>query len=225
MRLLYTMNFNKGNEVMSNETRNIKNRYNRISKIYDILEQPMEVMTMNKWRERLIKNIEGTKILEAGVGTGKNLLLYPNKLEITGIDFSENMLAKAKAKAKVKGKENIRLIEMDAQKMNFADNTFDTIVTSCVFCSVPDPVEGLKEMRRVCKPNGKIIMLEHMRSHHNIVGKFMDAMNFIPLHTWGANINRETIENILKAGFKEEEIKTQNLWSDIVKLIEIRNKK
>ncbi|MBC9826173.1 class I SAM-dependent methyltransferase [Carnobacterium inhibens] len=208
---------------MSNETKKIKNRYNRISKIYDVLEKPMEVMTMNKWRERLIKNIEGTKILEVGVGTGKNLLLYPNKLEITGIDFSENMLAKSKAK--IKGKENIRLIEMDAQKMSFADNTFDTIVTSCVFCSVPDPVEGLKEMRRVCKPDGKIIMLEHMRSHNNMIGKFMDVMNFIPLHTWGANINRETIENILKAGFKEEEIKTQNLWSDIVKLIEIRNKK
>lgn len=208
---------------MSNETKKIKNRYNRISKIYDILEQPMEVMTMNKWRERLIKNIEGTKILEVGVGTGKNLLLYPNKLQITGIDFSENMLAKSKAK--IEGKENIRLIEMDAQKMSFADNTFDTIVTSCVFCSVPDPVEGLKEMRRVCKSDGKIIMLEHMRSQHNIAGKFMDAMNFIPLHTWGANINRETIENILKAGFKEEEIETQDLWSDIVKLIEIRNKK
>ncbi|WP_373471898.1 class I SAM-dependent methyltransferase [Carnobacterium alterfunditum] len=208
---------------MSNETKKIKGRYNRVSKIYDILEQPMEVMTMSKWRERLIENIEGPKILEVGVGTGKNLLIYPNKLEITGIDFSENMLEKANQK--IKGKENITLIEMDAQKMSFADNTFDTIVTSCVFCSVPDPVEGLKEIRRVCRPDGKIIMLEHMRSHHNIVGKFMDVVNFIPLHTWGANINRETIANILKAGFKEEEIETQDLWSDIVKLIEIRNKK
>jgi len=217
------MVFNKGDEVMSNETKKIKGRYNRVSKIYDILEQPMEVMTMSKWREKLIKNIEGPKILEVGVGTGKNLLIYPNKLEITGIDFSENMLEKANQK--IKGKENITLIEMDAQKMSFADNTFDTIVTSCVFCSVPDPVEGLKEMRRVCRHDGKIIMLEHMRSHHNIVGKFMDVVNFIPLHTWGANINRETIANILKAGFKEEEIETQDLWSDIVKLIEIRNKK
>ena len=68
-------------------------------------------------------------------------------------------------------------------------------------------------------------MLEHMRSHHIITGKFMDMVNFVPLHTWGANINRETITNILKAGFKEEEIETQDLWSDIVKLIEIRNKK
>src|SRR5699024_4188970 len=154
---------------------------------------------------------------------GKNLLLYPEKLEITGIDFSEKMLEKSIQKTK--GKENITLIEMDAQNMSFADNTFDTVVTSCVFCSVPDPVKGLKEIRRVCKPNGKIVMLEHMRSHNTIIGKFMDMANFFQLYTWGTNINIETISNILKAGFKEEEIETQDLRSDIVKLIEIRNKK
>jgi len=208
---------------MSNETKKIKNRYNRISKIYDVLEGPMEAMTMSTWREKLITSVEGDQVLEVGVGTGKNSLLYPEKLEITGIDFSEKMLEKAIQKTK--GKENITLIEMDAQNMSFADNTFDTVVTSCVFCSVPDPVKGLKEIRRVCKPNGKIVMLEHMRSHHTIIGKFMDMANFFPLYTWGANINRETISNILKAGFKEEEIETQDLWSDIVKLIEIRNKK
>ncbi|WP_034552064.1 class I SAM-dependent methyltransferase [Carnobacterium funditum] len=208
---------------MSDETKKIKNRYNRVSKIYDVLEGPMEAMTMSTWREKLVTTIEGKQVLEVGVGTGKNLVLYPEDLEITGIDFSEKMLEKAIQKTK--GKENIRLIEMDAQDMSFADDTFDTVVTSCVFCSVPDPVKGLKEIRRVCKANGKIVMLEHMRSHHNVAGKFMDRVNFIPLHTWGANINRETIANLLKAGFKEEDIVTQDLWSDIVKLIEIRNKK
>ena len=208
---------------MSIETKKIKNRYNRISRIYDILERPMEVMMMSQWREKLVKAIEGEQVLEVGVGTGKNLFFYPDNLEIIGIDFSEKMLEKANKM--INGKENIKLIEMDAQKMSFADDTFDTVITSCVFCSVPDPVEGLKEIRRVCKPDGKIIMLEHMRSQHNIVGNFMDIMNFIPLYTWGANINRDTIANILRAGFKEEEIETQDLWSDIVKLIEIRNKK
>jgi ubiquinone/menaquinone biosynthesis C-methylase UbiE len=208
---------------MSNETKKVKNRYNRVSKIYDILESPMEAMTMNTWRKELLTTIEGKQVLEVGVGTGKNLVLYPEDLEITGIDFSEKMLEKAIQKTK--GKENITLIEMDAQEMDFADDTFDTVITSCVFCSVPDPVKGLKEIRRVCKANGKIVMLEHMRSHHNVVGQFMDIVNFIPLHIWGANINRETMANLLEAGFKEENIMTQDLWSDIVKLIEIRNKK
>lgn len=109
--------------------------------------------------------------------------------------------------------------------MDFDDNTFDTILTSCVFCSVPDPVKGLKEIRRVCKKDGKIIMLEHMRSNKKLVGKLMDAVNFIPLNIWGANINRRTIENLKKAGFREEDIEYQDIFSDIVKFIEIRNKK
>lgn len=208
---------------MSNQTKKIKNRYNRISKIYDTLENPMKSMTKNVWNEKLVNALEGKKILEVGVGTGNNLRFYPKDLQVTGIDFSENMLEKAKKKTKKE--DNISLIEMDVQDMSFADNTFDTIVTSCVFCSVPDPIEGLKEMRRVCKPGGKIIMLEHMRSHHAIIGRMMDGVNFIPLHIWGANINRETIDNVLKAGFKKEEIVAQDLWNDIVKLIEIRNNK
>ncbi len=208
---------------MSNDNEKIKNRYNRISKVYDLLEKPMESMSMGKWRDKLIERIEGEKVLEVGVGTGKSLINYPNTLDVTGIDFSKNMLEKAREK--IGDKKNIKLIEMDAQNMKFDDNTFDTVVTSCVFCSVPDPVKGLKEIRRVCKNDGKIIMLEHMRSNNEVVGKFMDIVNFIPLNIWGANINRRTIENLKKAGFKEEDIEYQDIWSDIVKLIEIRNKK
>lgn len=208
---------------MSNDNEKIKNRYNRISKIYDLLEKPMESMTMSKWRDKLIERIEGEKVLEVGVGTGKNLIYYPDTLDITGIDFSTNMLAKAIEK--IKDNKNIKLIEMDAQNMQFDDNTFDTVITSCVFCSVPDPVQGLKEIRRVCKNNGKIIMLEHMRSNKKLVGEFMDIINFIPLNLWGANINRKTMANLIKAGFKEEDIEYQDVWSDIVKFIEIRNKK
>lgn len=208
---------------MKDKKNKIQNRYNRISRIYDLLEKPMESMSMYKWRTKLIERIEGEKILEVGVGTGKNLSYYPDDLDITGIDFSKNMLRKAKNK--VDNKKNINLIEMDAQDMKFDDNTFDTVVTSCVFCSVPDPIKGLKEIRRVCKNNGKIIMLEHMRSNNKLVGKFMDLINFIPLNIWGANINRQTIKNLIKAGFKEDNIKYQDMWKDIVKIIEIRNKK
>ncbi len=208
---------------MSDNNKKIQNRYNRISKVYDLIEKPMESMSMSKWRTELIEKIEGREVLEVGVGTGKNLLYYPETLNITGIDFSKNMLEKARNK--VKDIKNIKLIEMDAQDMEFEDNTFDTVITSCVFCSVPDPVKGLEEIRRVCKNNGKIIMLEHMRSNNNVVGKFMDIINFIPLNIWGANINRKTIENLIKAGFNKEDIEYQNVWSDIVKLIEIRNKK
>jgi len=208
---------------MSNKSDKIKNRYNRISKVYDIFEKPMESMAMGKWRVELFEKLEGEKILEVGVGTGKNLIYYSENLDVTGIDFSKNMLQKARDK--IKDKKNIELIEMDAQNMKFADNTFDTVITSCVFCSVPDPIEGLKEIRRVCKNNGKIIMLEHMRSNNEVAGKFMDTLNFIPLNIWGANINRKTIENLKKAGFNEDNIECKDMLSDIVKIIEIRNLK
>jgi ubiquinone/menaquinone biosynthesis C-methylase UbiE len=206
---------------MNKKSQKIKNRYNRISKVYDLLEKPMEAMSMSKWRRVLIRKVEGKKVLEVGVGTGKNLLYYPADIDVTGIDFSKDMLKKARAR--VKNKKNIHLIEMDAQNMDFEDNTFDTVLTSCVFCSVPDPVEGLKEIRRVCKNNGKIIMLEHMRSKHKVIGKIMDLINFIPLNIWGANINRKTMKNLQQAGFKTKDIKYKNIWTDIVKLIVIRN--
>jgi len=208
---------------LAGDNNKIKNRYNRVSKIYDLMEKPMESMLMDDWRKELFEKIEGKKILEVGVGTGKNLEFYSTDKEVTGIDFSEKMLEKAKNKSK--DKDHVTLMEMDAENMTFEDNTFDTVVTSCVFCSVPDPVKGLKEIRRVCKNGGKVIMLEHMRSNKPVVGKIMDRINFIPLHIWGANINRQTLKNLQEAGFNKEDTTYKNVWSDVVKIIEIRNKK
>jgi len=109
---------------------------------------------------------------------------------------------------------------MDIQNLKFEDNYFDLIVTSCVFCSVPDPVKGLKELKRVLKADGRILMLEHMRSRNELVGKFMDWFNWVSLYTWGANINRRTMENIEKADL--ELVEVNNLMSDIVKEIELK---
>ncbi|MCK9270831.1 MAG: methyltransferase domain-containing protein [Bacteroidales bacterium] len=202
-------------------TNKIKKRYNRIAGLYDMMEAPMEGM-FSKWRKQMLKDASG-KTLEVGIGTGKNIPYYPENVDLTGIDFSEKMISKAKEK--VTESKNIQLLEMDAQQMQFDDNTFDTVVTSCVFCSVPDPVQGLKEIRRVCKDGGKILMLEHVRSNKKVVAPLMDAFNFIPLHLYGANINRETFQNLLRAGFQPENIEAENLWLDIVKLIRIINMK
>jgi ubiquinone/menaquinone biosynthesis C-methylase UbiE len=114
---------------------------------------------------------------------------------------------------------------MDAEAMDFENESFDTVVTSCVFCSVPNPVQGLKEIRRVCKKGGKILMLEHVRSNNKVIGKMMDVVNPLPLHIYGANINRRTYENLLKAGFNPQDVKVTDLWFDIVKRISIINNK
>jgi len=197
----------------------IQKRYNRIAYLYDIMESPMET-GFSKWRKELLNQASG-KTLEVGIGTGKNISYYPDDISLTGIDFSERMIEIAKKKAK--DKDNVWLQVMDAEYMQFKDNMFDTVVTSCVYCSVPDPVKGLKEMKRVCKPGGKILMLEHVRSNRKMLGKAMDILNPIPLNIYGANINRRTYENLLKAGFEPEQISVKDLWFDIVKLIKITN--
>lgn len=200
-------------------TERIRKRYERVSRIYDFLEKPMENMAMGEWRREMVKELQG-KVLEIGIGTGKNIEYYPDSLDITAIDFSQRMIDKASLKVEKLNKD-VKLLVMDAQNMEFEDNTFDTVFTTCVFCSVPDPVLGLKEIKRVCKREGKIILLEHVKSEQKVIGVLMDLFNPLVVNLYGANINRNTVKNVEKAGFIN--IKVENIWKDIVKRIIIYN--
>ncbi|MFB6469431.1 class I SAM-dependent methyltransferase [Cytobacillus sp. Hz8] len=177
----------------------IKRRYNRISGIYELMDR----MIKEQWRKDLLSKVSG-KVLEVGIGTGANLPYYPSEINsLTGVDFSQGMLKHAKDKVQSeKYSFPIELIEADIQQLPFEDHSFDSVISTCVFCSVPDPVKGLKELKRVCKPSGKVYMLEHMRSENKVVGVVMDILNPITVRLWGANINRETIKNIECAGLK-----------------------
>src|SRR5699024_5078769 len=154
------------------------------------------------WRKNLLEKLHGN-VLEVGVGTGANLTYYPTDVHVTGIDFSPKMLTKAYAKVN-KSKPKIVLREMDVQQMDFPDNTFDLVVSTCVFCSVPDPIQGFKEIRRVVKPEGKILMLEHMRSESYFAGIILDLINPLTVRIIGANVHRNTIKNIENAGLNIE---------------------
>lgn len=196
-------------------TEKIRKRYNRNARFYNLMSSMMEKGRMSQWRKAIWQEAQG-KILEIGVGTGQNIIYYPENADITAIDFSENMLEKAKEKADNMGKKiNLRL--MDVQSLDFPDNTFDTVITTCVFCSVPDPIKGLLELKRVCKNDGKIIMLEHVRSKRMILGPLMDIFNPLTVLIAGANINRDTVGNLKKAGL-DVQIEN-NLALDIVKHI------
>ena len=166
-------------------------------------------------RTKVIRQATG-KVLEIGVGTGNNLAFYPPGCEVTAIDLSPGMLEKAKGKVR-DVKIPVKLIEMDAQNLQFPDNTFDTVVATCVFCSIPDPIKGLKEIKRVCKRRGKVILLEHVRSDNPILGKIMDTLDPLIVRMIGPHINRRTVENVSSAGLNIKNVDTQHL--KILKLI------
>ncbi|ADH98163.1 class I SAM-dependent methyltransferase [Salisediminibacterium selenitireducens] len=181
---------------MSQQTERVRRRYNRNAAIYDLIDRSIS----GKQRRELLQYARG-EILEVGVGTGANLPYYPKGVRVTGIDLSPGMLKKAKERmVTLAGDTDIHLEEMDVEELPFADKTFDTIVTSCVYCSVPDPVKGMKEMRRVLKDDGEILMLEHMRSENPVIGFGMDLVNPVVRRLWGANINRDTMGNLEAAG-------------------------
>ena len=190
-------------------------RYDRIAPIYDLMEWMME-LRFRGWRREFWKLVEGPRILELGVGTGKNLVFHPQGKEIAAIDISEGMLRHARRRAKKLG-VNICLEVADAQALPFADDTFDTVVATFLFCSVPDPVKGLREARRVLKPGGRLLLLEHVVSELPVLRTLMRWFDPIPVHIWGAHIDRDTVRNVRLAGFIG--IHSSNKSLDIVKLI------
>jgi ubiquinone/menaquinone biosynthesis C-methylase UbiE len=194
-----------------------RKRYDRLAFWYDYLEAPMESFGFAAWRPRILNRIRGTRVLEVGVGTGKNLPYYPPGLTVDAIDISPRMLERARKRATVLNL-SLTLQEMDVQELSFPDQVFDTIFATFVFCSVPDPVIGLRELRRVCKPKGRLLLLEHMRPGNPILGFLFDRFNPIVVRMMGANINRRTLDNVRNAGWRIHS--EERLLSDIVRLIE-----
>lgn len=158
------------------------------------------------------------KVLEVGVGTGKNIPYYDiDSLELTAIDFSGGMLDIAKKKKSQFGWESLELIEMDVEDLKFDDESFDTIVNTFVFCTVPNPKQGLKEIYRVLKPGGKAIFVEHMKSQNSLLNLFLKFMNYFSSRFLGTSMLRETQKSIEEAGFKI--VSTEYRFFDIVRVI------
>jgi len=199
-----------------------KSRYNRIAGIFDSLEFLME-RRVQPWRRQLWDRIGPGEILEVGIGTGKNMPFYPEGGKIYGIDLSNGMLEQARKRTD-RAMQSLDLREMDVQALDFPDDSFDAAVATFVFCSVPDPILGMQELARVVKPGGKIVLLEHVRLDHPLIGWLMDIINPLVVRMVGANINRQTVRNAQRAGLVLESVEDMTA-NGLVKLINARPNK
>ncbi len=168
-----------------------------------------------RFKRKLFAKCQG-KILMVAAGTGLDFQCFPPGLDITAIDFSPKMVEKATQKASSYD-GNLKVLLADVQALEFPDESFDTVVTSCTFCSVPDPVKGLKELYRILKPEGRLLMFEHVRPGNFLLGVMMDLFTLVT-RNFGPELNRRTAENIKKTGFKIT--RDFNIYLDMVKLFE-----
>ena len=148
--------------------------YENIAWMYDFTFGP----TLHAGRLQAIQRMgikAGDRVLEVGVGTGINASLYPSSCTVTGIDLSEPMLEKARERVLRKGLSNVRLLAMDAADLKFPDNSFDIVYAPYVISVVPDPVAVVREMRRVCRPGGRLVILNHFRGT-NRLGAWLDRV-------------------------------------------------
>jgi ubiquinone/menaquinone biosynthesis C-methylase UbiE len=178
-------------------------RFERIAPFYDRMERFIEPL-YKAWRPRLWSLVRGPKVLEVGVGTGKNIPYYPAGMDITAIDLVPGMLERAQMVA-ADLDASVHLQLGDVQRMDFSDNTFDDVAATFVFCTVPNPTLGLREVARVLKPEGQLLLLEHVRAA-NPFGLLMDLFNPVAVRLMGSNINRRTLKNIRQSGLVLERV-------------------
>lgn len=178
--------------------------YDKFAKNYDRGFEPLERRFLSAWRKETLSFLSNeAKILEIGAGTGLNFRFYPQDCCGTASEISLKMLEFAKDKIE---ERNISLLQTDAQNLPFAENSFDSAFATLVFCSIPNPANAFRELQRVVKPDGKIILLEHVRPK-GLLGYFFDFVNIFTSRLIEDQFNCQTAKLAEDSGLKVLEVK------------------
>ncbi len=181
-----------------------KQHYDDFAKGYDKIFSPLERRFLSNWRKETLSFLQnGAKILEIGAGTGLNFRFYPQDCCGTASEISLKMLEFAKDKIESK---SISLIQADAEILPFAENSFDAAFATLVFCSITNPKNAFRELRRVVKPNGKIVLLEHVRPK-GLLGYLFDFLNIFTVWLIEDHFNRQTVKIAEREGLKILEVR------------------
>ena len=178
----------------------IKQKYNRFAPWYDLMVAIPELMGIGALRRKILEKASG-EVLEIAVGTGRNLGYYSNNCRVTAVDLSRMMLEIASKRARSLGIE-VNFLVMDSESIAFHDNSFDIVVESMSICTFSDPLATLREMARVCRKEGRILLLEHGRSDRGWIGRWQDQRADAHVKQLGCRWNREPLDLVREAGLK-----------------------
>jgi ubiquinone/menaquinone biosynthesis C-methylase UbiE len=195
-------------------------RYERIAPFYDLLDLPFEYGFYRRIRPLLFESLSG-RLLEVGVGTGRNFPFYPAGCRVVGVDISPAMLARAKLRAD-RSAASIELKEMDVAALDFPDRSFDAAVAAFLFCvlSDVDQVAALRELGRVVKPGGIIRLLNYVRPRGAVRAALAKLWQPYVARAFAASFDRRTEESVREAGLELRD--SQYVVDDLIKLLTAR---
>lgn len=202
-------------DVIAERSQATRRKWDRAAPLFDVMAGEGAEKRWHHHKQKLFARMGEGQILFLALGTGLDIPCFPPHRDIIAIDISPEMIRMAQPRlANYNGSIDARV--MDVHQLDFDDNRFDQVFTSCTFCSVPDPVEGLRSLYRVLKPGGELLMFEHTGSRYFPINVIMHMMT--PLSSrFGPAMNRPTVDNVRRAGF--DIVDVEHVYLDVVKII------
>lgn len=182
-----------------------KPRYDDVAQYYERVMSPFQRWGLIKLRQETISQLPAGRILEIGAGTGLNFVHYPHDAHGVAGEFSHEMLKIASTKAKPAG---VQLLQNRAEDLPFKNHSFDAAFATLVFCSVEQPAQALAELRRVVRPGGTVLLLEHVRPH-GVLGPLFDLLNVFTTRLFDDHVNRRTAKMVSEAGLEVVDVKSR----------------